>query len=154
MEDAGAKKVNLKIPADRVKGILSVGEEWHSRRAVDAQELQNRRKSVFEALERRIAFLERLIILAGGSFALTLAFVSSLHKHEAQNTRLEHVGLLETAWILMLICMGLGWLHNWYLSAALDKLLLGSVSLGHLVPARGECQICEASECPVRRSKR
>jgi hypothetical protein len=128
MEDEGAKKVNLKIPADRLKGILSVGEEWHSRRAVDAQELQSRRKSVFEALERRIAFFEKLILLAGGSFALSLAFLSSLHKHEVQNTRLEHVGLLETAWVLMLICMGLGWLHNWYLTAAMDKLLLGTVS--------------------------
>jgi hypothetical protein len=128
MEDEGAKKVNFKIPADRVKGILSVGEEWRSRQALDARELQDRQKIAFGSLERRIVFFEKLILLAGGSFALSLAFVGSLHRHELQNTRLEHLGLLETAWILMLICMGISWLHNWYLNAALDNLLLGSVS--------------------------
>ncbi len=77
-------KVNVQIPANRVSGILSLYQEWSRSRDATVEEMHRGLDGAIKAIERRIAFFDRLILLAGGSFALSLTFVSTLHKTQAE----------------------------------------------------------------------
>ncbi len=70
--------------------------------------------------EMRVAFYEKLILLAGGSFALSLTFLGSLHRAAAPSHPLAAMGRLETAWVLLLSCIVFSWLHNLHRYAAVD----------------------------------
>jgi hypothetical protein len=71
--------------------------------------------------EMRIAFYEKLILLAGGSFALSLTFLGSLHRVALPTASpLLAMNRLKTAWVLLLVCIVFSWLHNLYRAAAVD----------------------------------
>jgi hypothetical protein len=70
--------------------------------------------------EMRISFFEKLILLSGGSFALSLTFLGSLHRAALQGKPLAAMGKLETAWILLLVCIVFSWFHNLHRTAAVD----------------------------------
>jgi small-conductance mechanosensitive channel len=108
------EKVNVQIPASRVPGILSLYQEWSRGREATIEEMHRGLDGAIQAIERRIAFFDRLILLAGGSFALSLTFVSTLHKAPAQNVHYVSVGCLKAAWVSMLLCIVFSWIHNWY----------------------------------------
>jgi hypothetical protein len=108
------KKVKLSIPGDRLSGILALAEEMRRYQETEAEEGLRRTNAVHKIIKKRVDFFDKLILLAGGSFALSLTFVFSLSKHELQNTRIEGVGYLKAGWGLMLLCIILSWIHNWY----------------------------------------
>jgi hypothetical protein len=116
-------KVNFHIPADRIPGILSLGEEWSRSREATVEEMHRSLDGFIKMIERRIAFFDRLILLAGGSFALSLTLVSTLHK-TAQNADFVSAGCLKAAWVLMLFCIIFSWIHNWYRVTVAERVYL------------------------------
>lgn len=108
------KKVNVSIPTDRLSGISALAEEMRRYQETDTEEGLRRTDAVLRILERRVDFFDKLILLAGGGFALSLTFVFSLSKHELQNARIDGIGYLRAGWILMLLCIIVSWIHNWY----------------------------------------
>ena len=119
-------KVNVHIPADRVPGILALHQEWSRDREATIQEMHHGLDGAIKTIERRIAFFDKLILLAGGSFALSLTFVSTLHKSQAQNASFVSVWCLKAAWVFMLLCILLSWIHNWYRCRAAERLLFAA----------------------------
>src|SRR5208282_759104 len=111
------------IPADRIPGILSLGEEWSRSREATVEEMHRSFDGFIKMIERRIAFFDRLILLAGGSFALSLTLVSTLHK-TAQNADFVSAGCLKAAWVLMLVCIIFSWIHNWYRVTVAERVYL------------------------------
>ena len=123
-------KVNLHIPADRVPGILGLRQEWSHSREATIQEMHRSLDGFIEIIERRVAFFDRLILLAGGSFALQ----PDARKHLAQDSS-EHLllstGCLKAAWVLMLICIVFSWIHNWYRVTVAERIyLMGQKRVG------------------------
>jgi len=59
-----------------------------------------------------LSFYEKLILLAGGSFALSLTFLLSLQRHALQGVPLVAMSRLKGAWGLLLLCIVSSWLHN------------------------------------------
>jgi hypothetical protein len=80
----------------------------------------------------RTSFFEKLMLLAAGSFALTLTLLAFLRAHAAANQPLASLVYLETAWGLMLASILFGGLHNYFLCNILDK---RSSSVGYQVSA-------------------
>jgi len=117
-------KVNVRIPGERVPGLLSLYQEWSRSRQETVDEMHRTLDGAIKIIERRIAFFDRLILLAGGTFALSLTFVSTLHKAQGQNANFVSVWSLKAAWILMLFCIVLSWLHNWYRVAEAERIYL------------------------------
>lgn len=86
-------------------------DEWHA----DADRFT-------KSSELRISFHEKLILLAGGSFALSLTFLASLQRHLLQGTTLVALSKLKDAWVLLLLCIVFSWLHNLIRCAAIEQL--------------------------------
>jgi hypothetical protein len=132
------EKLTVKIPVELLASVskpaqeakttdkafvtLQFTREWASkfgslRAELSAlQELQvaNSHAGVDRAIktsELRISFYEKLILLAGGSFALSLTFLGYVHRN-AQATPLLAMGRFKTAWILLLVTIIFSWLHN------------------------------------------
>lgn len=61
--------------------------------------------------EMRISFSEKIILLAGGSLALSVTFLGSLQRHNPGSS-ITAMWSLETSWVLLLLCIFLSWLHN------------------------------------------
>jgi hypothetical protein len=70
----------------------------------------------------RTNFFEKLMLLAAGSFALTLTLLAFLRTHAAPNQPLASLIYLKTAWGLMLASILFGGLHNYFTCENLDKL--------------------------------
>ncbi len=79
--------------------------------------------------ELRTSFYEKLILLAGGSFALSLTFLGSLHRAALQGRPLAAMGRLEAAWILLLACIVFSWLHNLHRYTAVDHATSANAAL-------------------------
>src|SRR6266478_8910375 len=60
----------------------------------------------------RISFFEKLILLASGTFALSLTLLSSLHSHAMSARPLVGIRYLESAWVLMLVSVLFSGVHN------------------------------------------
>jgi hypothetical protein len=149
------KKISISIPADLLKEITDLGkvappgtgaaeativleasaeqgqkltklrEESEAGQLLEAGEWQTTTDRFIKVSELRISFYERLILLAGGSFALSLTYLGSLQRHLDQNaarSSLSAIGLLKTSWILLFICILLSWLHNLLRCSAVDFL--------------------------------
>jgi hypothetical protein len=108
------KKVNVSIPADRASSISALAKEMRRYQETDAKEGLRRADTVTGIIEKRVDFFDKLILLAGGSFALSLTFVFSLSKHDLQNAGIQGIGYLKAGWALMLLSIVLSWIHNWY----------------------------------------
>ena len=79
--------------------------------------------------EIRIAFFERLILLAGGSFALSLTFLGSLRRVALPAASpLLAMTRLKAAWVVLLVCIVFSWLHNMYRAAAIEHAVATSAS--------------------------
>jgi hypothetical protein len=79
--------------------------------------------------EMRTGFYEKLILLAGGSFALSLAFLGYLHRATLHTSPLAAMARLKAAWILLLVCIVLSWLHNLHRYAAVERATLTNANL-------------------------
>jgi hypothetical protein len=118
---AGKHSTTLQLPPDSVAALKQLREEmakFEESRAAEVHKLADR---FVRTSEIRMSFNERLILLAGGSFALSLTFLGSLHRAVAPNKPLASMGALEAAWLLLLLCIVCSWLHNLYYSAAVEQ---------------------------------
>jgi hypothetical protein len=61
--------------------------------------------------EMRISFFEKIILLAGGSFALSVTFLGSLQRHNL-GSPIKMMWGLEGSWVLLLVSICASWLHN------------------------------------------
>jgi len=124
---AEAEKVPIQIPMEQATKAIPLYDEWS--RARDAL-LEENRKIVDYAIrttEMRTGFYDKLALLAAGSFALSLTFVASLHKHASQELPLAALGSLKAGWVLMLVCILLSWYHNLYRCASVERLSIAGL---------------------------
>jgi hypothetical protein len=70
----------------------------------------------------RISFFEKLILLASGTFALSLTLLSSIHGHATSVQPLVGIHYLESAWVLMLVSILFSWIHNLIRATELETL--------------------------------
>jgi hypothetical protein len=71
--------------------------------------------------EMRVSYFEKIILLAGGSFALSLTFLGSLQRHNA-GSPVRALWSLELSWILLLVAIFLSWLHNRHRGFVIESL--------------------------------
>jgi hypothetical protein len=91
-------------------------EEWHS--IVD---------TFIKVSELRIAFYDKLILLSGGCFALSVTFLGLLQRNGLGQKSLS-LGRLKDAWSLLLISIIFSWLHNLYRCSEVDHLVASSIA--------------------------
>lgn len=96
--------------------------EWFALRDSMFKDLHGFSGSLENAYVMRISFFEKLILLASGTFALSLTLLSSLHSHATSGRPLVGVRYLEGAWILMLVSILFSWVHNLIRSSELEAL--------------------------------
>jgi hypothetical protein len=61
--------------------------------------------------EMRISFFEKIILLAGGSFALSVTFLGSIQRHNLASP-IRSLWVIEGAWVLLFASISTSWLHN------------------------------------------
>ena len=132
---AEAPKVQIQIPIEQAEKALPLYEEWSSARNAMLAEAQKIVDYSIRTTEMRTAFFEKIILLATGSFALSLTFVGSLHRHAApQEAPLSALRSLEAAWMLIFACIVLSWFHNLYRCASIER--LSTAALQSLIASR------------------
>jgi hypothetical protein len=123
-ETAGEKAaVVLEASPEQTKYLTELRKEFEASQLREVDEWQTLADRFTKSSELRISFYERLILLAGGSFALSLTYLGSLQRHASQNTGpvgLIAIGWLKAAWILLLACIVLSWLHNFFQCSSVD----------------------------------
>jgi hypothetical protein len=73
----------------------------------------------------RISFFEKLILLASGTFAHSLTFLSTLHSHSHEMSPrplVLGISYLKSAWVLMLVSILFSWVHNLIRTSELETL--------------------------------
>jgi hypothetical protein len=149
MDEQDVRKVSIKMPADLLKqlsqfneqnqpatddqGVLTLQATPQQVQSLtelrkDLNDFQNSQSDEWHRIadryiktcEIRITFYERLVLLAGGSFALSLTYLGSLHRYAVQSKPLVAMGRLNAAWILLLVCIVLCWVHNLYRSLSVE----------------------------------
>jgi hypothetical protein len=111
-EADGKALVTLHFSPESVKRFIAL---WEDSTALEKSQLADSHTAVdrfIKTSEMRISFYEKIILLAGGSFALSLTFLGSLQRHTLQSSSLTATGRLKVAWILLLGCIIFSWLHN------------------------------------------
>jgi hypothetical protein len=128
-QDTGAmKSVTLEVTPEQLKLLIAWREDFE---AYQQSQVDNSQKSVdkyIKTSELRISFYEKLILLAGGSFALSLTFLVSLQRNVHQSNSLVAMGKLKAAWILLLVSIVLSWLHNFYRCSVVDNAMAASAT--------------------------
>lgn len=119
--------VTLHFPPEAVAGLAKLGEDLETAEESRIADSHRFAERYIKTSEMRISFYEKLILLSGGSFALSLTFLSSLHR--ATLKPLTSMRALECAWILLLVSIVLSWLHNLYSSTAVEQLMEANASL-------------------------
>lgn len=109
------KKTTIHIPPETVKALAREIPRLHEG-FKDAAERDVRETlwicdQFVKISEMRIAFYEKLILLAGGSFALSLTLLGSLQR-AAPGAHLKSMWCLVGAWVFLLLAIFVGWLHN------------------------------------------
>jgi hypothetical protein len=120
--------VTMSFSADAVKSLLTLREDmtaFQERQVVDSHTAVDR---FIKTSELRTSFYEKLILLAGGSFALSLTFLGSLHRTAVQGHPLAAMGRLETAWVLLLACIVFSWFHNLNRYSAVDHATIANAT--------------------------
>jgi hypothetical protein len=118
--------VTIHIPGEQVGKVASLYEEWSCARDGMLEEVHRSLDIAIKLTEMRSGFFEKLILLATGSFALSLTFLGSLNKH-AQGTPLSALYYLKGSWVLLITCILFGWLHNLYRTASIERLSLAAI---------------------------
>ena len=114
--------VTISFPAEFGSKFTELRKDFEAYQQSQVEEWRNATDRYIKVNEMRISFYEKLILLAGGSFALSLTFVGSLQRHALQGNTLLAMGRLKWAWFLLLLCIVFSWLHNLYQWRAVDNL--------------------------------
>jgi hypothetical protein len=96
--------------------------EWFALRDSMFKDAHGFRAGLENAYGMRISFFEKLILLASGTFALSLTFLSSIHGHATTGQPLVGIRYLESAWVLMLVSILFSWVHNLIRATELETL--------------------------------
>lgn len=121
----GKATIALEASPEQLKNLTELRRDMESYERSQVDEWHATTDRFMKISEMRISFYEKLILLAGGSFALSVTFLGSLQRHASQSpalTPLLAMGRLKAAWILLLVCIVLSWLQNLYRCAAVDNL--------------------------------
>jgi hypothetical protein len=122
------KSATLQATPEQLKLLTALRQDFES---YQRSQIDNSYKTVdkfIKTSEMRISFYEKLILLAGGSIALSLTFLASLQKNPHDGNSLTDLGGLKAAWVLLLASIVLGWLHNFYRCAVVDNALAASAT--------------------------
>jgi hypothetical protein len=114
--------VTISFPPEFGSKFTELRKDFEAYQQSQVEEWRNATDRFIKVSEMRISFYEKLILLAGGSFALSLTFVGSLQRHALQGNILLAMGRLKWAWFLLLVCIVFSWLHNLYRCGAVDNL--------------------------------
>ena len=149
------KTVSVSVPRELVEGVNELAAKTNAANAVEnevitlkvtpqqaqrltelREELDSFQKSQFEEWQAdiddfiktsglRISFFDKLILLAGGTFALSFTFLGALQRRVAPGTARPLSGLrsFEFAWVMLLLCIVCSWLHNLLRSTAVENLV-------------------------------
>lgn len=105
------QKVTVPISAEAAERIPRLYEEWLEIYKSELDEGHRLIDRIVKIAEMRISFFDKIVLLAGGSFALSLTFLASLQRYP-QRPPIKGMWTLELAWCLLLASMVLSWLHN------------------------------------------
>ena len=119
----GGTAVTINFPIELGPKFTELGKDFETYQQSRVEELHTATDRFIKVSEMRISFYERLILLAGGSFALSLTFLGSLQRHVLQGTVFLAMGRLKWAWFLLLMCIIFSWLHNLIRCAGADQLM-------------------------------
>ena len=121
----GQVTVTLQATPEQLQKLTELRQDIESYERSQVAEWHTTTDRFIKTSELRISFYERLILVASGSFALSLTFMGSLQRHASQSpalTPLLATGRLKAAWILLLMCIVFSWLHNLYRYVTMDSL--------------------------------
>lgn len=80
--------------------------------------------------EMRIAFIEKVILLDTGTFALSLTFLASVGSHSAaRSVSQSFLHTLVTAWLFLLFSILMGGIHNRLRMASITRIFLMNAAL-------------------------
>jgi ABC-type Fe3+-siderophore transport system permease subunit len=116
--------IRLEATPDQESQLTELRKDMESYQRLQVAEWHTAYSEFMKSSELPISFYEKLILLAGGSFALSLTFLAALQRHTSQNpgaASLSAMGKLKASWVLLLICIVLSWLHNLHRFAALSN---------------------------------
>jgi hypothetical protein len=105
------KKFAMHVTAEAAKQIPPLYEEVKESYKRDMDEADRVADRFIRIAEMRISFFEKIILLAGGTFALSLTFLGSLQHHNL-GSPITAMWSLEGSWVLLLSSIFLSWLHN------------------------------------------
>jgi hypothetical protein len=126
---AGKAQVTLQISPESAKKFISLWEDFLAFEKSQVADSHTSVDRIIKTSEMRISFYEKLILLAAGSFALSLTFLGSLQRHANQGSPLAAMGRLEAGWILLLVCIVFSWLHNLHRTNAVENASAANASL-------------------------
>jgi len=116
-QDSG--KINYEFPPEAVESLTKLSEDFDTFEDARVADLDKINERFIKTSEMRISFHDKLMLLCGGSFALSLTFLSSLHRASSQP--LKSMKAVEWAWVLLLVSIVFSWLHNIARSAAVEQ---------------------------------
>jgi len=90
--------VTIHIPGEQVGKVAPLYEEWSRARDGMLEEVRRSVDTAIKLTEMRSGFFEKLVLLATGSFALSLTFLGSLNKH-TQGAPLAALACLKVSWV-------------------------------------------------------
>jgi hypothetical protein len=149
--------VTISLPAGMGPKFTELRKDFEAYEKSQVEEWHSVADTVIKLGQLRIAFYEKLILLAGGCFALSLTFLGLLQRHGSGNTPLVALGRLKWAWSLLLVSVVFSWLHNLYRCSEVDHVVASSVvsvkglqfkAAGRLV-ARAAGLFRQGTESPV-----
>jgi hypothetical protein len=115
--------ITLQLSPENVAKLTSLGKDIRALEQSEIEEWHANADRFTKSSELRISFHEKLILLAGGSFALSFTFLGSLQRHILQGTTLVAMARLKEAWVLLLLCIVFSWLHNLLRCTAIEQLI-------------------------------
>jgi hypothetical protein len=113
-EDEGEKGpfVTLRITPEQFKLFTVLQKDFESFYQSQVADSRAAVDMLVRTSTMHLSFYEKLILLAGGSFALSLTFLVSLQRHALQGVPLVAMSRLKGAWGLLLLSIVSSWLHN------------------------------------------
>jgi len=118
--------VTITFPAKNASQFTELRKDLEAYQRSQVEELHSVIETFIKISQLRIAFYEKLILLAGGSFALSLTFLGFFQQHEFGGRKVS-LRSLKWAWALLLISIVFSWLHNLYRCAEVDHLVATTV---------------------------
>lgn len=113
-EDGGEKGpfVTLRVTPEQFRLLMALHKDFESFYQSQIADSRAGVDMLVRTSTMHLSFYEKLILLAGGSFALSLTFLVSLQRHALQGVPLVAMSRLKGAWGLLLLCIVSSWLHN------------------------------------------